>query len=397
VELLVVIAIIGILVALLLPAIQAAREAARRTQCYNNLKNVALSLQEYHDSFKVFPMGVMRRNNSTNAAMLGPSWWFGQMPYNEQRNIYDKIMQLTRSGVTFGTGNMNANNVNTNVAPAGSNPLNTLVPDFMRCPSSPLPVMETQQGFIAMPSYTGIAGGTDIPTTANTTIYPNTGSNDRPPTTTRQYICRYLANGQNGEIVSNSGMLPPCEHMGINNCSDGTSNTMIVSEQSDWLRPADRQDSSQFHGDPGWSMDPAGNSNASGGWLSGTTAYMDLREAYRIVPTRERGTGTGQSGTAISVNWTYPLFNITTVRWKPGEKTCLSPAGVTGANNPAILPGCREDRFTGGHNNPLQSPHTGTVLAAMVDGSVQSVSNTLDLGILLRMAIRDDGQPYKLD
>ncbi|MBW3595811.1 MAG: DUF1559 domain-containing protein [Planctomycetes bacterium] len=84
VELLVVIAIIGVLVGLLLPAVQMARESARRTQCSNNQKQLALALQNYHDTEKSFPWGA--------AAGWGYSWHAYVLPFMEQQNLYDTLV-----------------------------------------------------------------------------------------------------------------------------------------------------------------------------------------------------------------------------------------------------------------------------------------------------------------
>jgi prepilin-type N-terminal cleavage/methylation domain-containing protein len=99
VELLVVIAIIGILVALLLPAVQAARESARRLQCSNNLKQLALALHNYHDEFRVFPINYSQsaqgaggsNGNSGDNASRQCSWMALILPYSEQSSLYDSI------------------------------------------------------------------------------------------------------------------------------------------------------------------------------------------------------------------------------------------------------------------------------------------------------------------
>src|SRR5215471_17464299 len=77
VELLVVIAIIGILVALLLPAIQSAREAARRSQCANNTKNLALAALNYHEAMKHFPIDEDYRNDPPDIIDLNTGKWMG--------------------------------------------------------------------------------------------------------------------------------------------------------------------------------------------------------------------------------------------------------------------------------------------------------------------------------
>lgn len=89
VELLVVIAIIGILIALLLPAVQAAREAARRSQCTNNLKQIGLAAQNYHDTFKAFPPGGLATGECCTTPHL-TNWAICLLPFMEQQPLYDK-------------------------------------------------------------------------------------------------------------------------------------------------------------------------------------------------------------------------------------------------------------------------------------------------------------------
>ena len=166
VELLVVIAIIGLLVALLLPAVQAARESARRTQCTNNLKQVGLALQTFHDSKGRFPIG------RESSFQLGVAWSFRLLPFMEMNNVHDSLVP---DEPVFSTLNANAMRTPADVYFCPSRRQPAADRDF---DNNDQPVSEDKRGVAAGGDYAGNAGlhyryGTppDLPMSKD----PNTG------------------------------------------------------------------------------------------------------------------------------------------------------------------------------------------------------------------------------
>ncbi len=91
IELLVVISIIAVLMALLLPAVQRAREAARRTQCKNQLKQIGIALHAYHESHRTFPPGFIQSDPANAGAHVGYAWGIFLLPSMDWQGLYDRL------------------------------------------------------------------------------------------------------------------------------------------------------------------------------------------------------------------------------------------------------------------------------------------------------------------
>ncbi len=233
VELLVVIAIIGVLIALLLPAVQQAREAARRMQCTNNLKQIGLALHNHHDTYGAFPAGAANAEAQNNG--YGPSFFIYLLPFLEQNSLYDQTDRAS-------SGWNNATNRTL---------YQDLVLDFVICPSNPaselFPAGTAGNRAATSAQYVGLTGAVE----------------DSNFTENRNRQCCNCCGGSNSNgIIASGGVLVPNEELGMAAVVDGTSNTGIVSEWANFVEDSSgtkyRVDSRHYIGmgtDRGWTVD----------------------------------------------------------------------------------------------------------------------------------------------
>ena len=216
IELLVVIAIIAVLIALLLPAVQSAREAARRAQCTNNLKQMGLAAQNYHDTNGVFPGG-----SYSSTGFNPPTWSTG---YYENFSCFVRMLPYFEQSAMYNAANFNLHSGDPANLTIGGVRVASLV-----CPS------DTRNETMALPSSRSSSGVS--PGWSFSIIYP------LPPGNWSQAFTSYAGNagtftfGYTKVMSTNvlnqyNGVIYNDSAVGINQITDGTSNTMLFGEHS---------------------------------------------------------------------------------------------------------------------------------------------------------------------
>ena len=214
VELLVVIAIIGILIGMLLPAVQSVRAAARRTSCLNNLRQSGLTLFNYESAFKRYPTGS---DLTRDGFGWGTSWLGYSLQFAENNAVYDKL--IFDGWAAFHPGPFH------HASPHNDDILSDWIPPYMVCPSSNLPKNNLIYGGApgegpwgpvrALGNYVGIAGA----------YYDGLEDTSREVV----YVPDFLGwSSSNGVLFANS-------KIGFQDMTDGSSNIIALGEQSDFI------------------------------------------------------------------------------------------------------------------------------------------------------------------
>jgi prepilin-type N-terminal cleavage/methylation domain-containing protein/prepilin-type processing-associated H-X9-DG protein len=374
VELLVVIAIIGILVALLLPAIQAAREAARRSQCTNNMKQLAVACANFESTLKYMPPGGPTCVDTTDngspmlswrvygnqhgAGCYGPNWALQLFSYIEEGSLAD----LSDRALNDPVEQVRANPPDTwDMQGKGTRlwrPLHDSISATMLCPSSGtlgslVPYNDdddgtqgTGLGHISKANYVACFGGNTM-----MNAVPAESTNPRNPEPRYAGIfgmVRISKNPVGGRLGRGTR---------VGQVADGMSKTVLLSEVLTWNESNDK-------GTPTDESVPQGNDDWRGAWMIpsvGASAFTG-----KFPPNCKGSASDFNNGPAVECRDLIPACG-----------TGLDPQKSPTHPDSQVMP-CREDMDTGNTWASARSAHRDGVNAAMGDGSVRFVSDDVD-------------------
>ncbi len=359
IELLVVIAIIAILIALLLPAVQQAREAARRSQCKNNLKQIGLSLMNYHDVHKTLPPGVTV--SAGTGISNGLAWTYHILPFFDQAPLFKKYN--SKIAYTNATGTPNNAGLSSTILTAA------------RCPSDAGPDQDSSGGVADM----GVANyvgnyGVGMP---SATAHP-------------------------GDV---QGIMGVNTRVRIRDVKDGMSNVVLAAERRN----------PKICNTVGWTVTAGaivdgGADDAVSGVLGPCTFWAGMQApaaTYAVNPLPQGPAAAGTTG-LYQVLGTTRSGDVTLN--EPGEQNQLTgnltgntlvtsvttwSAGAAGTikinktvGNDQTMSGDYQDATTVG----FSSWHTGGIQAVLGDGTVRFLSENIDSTIYENLSRRSDGK-----
>jgi prepilin-type N-terminal cleavage/methylation domain-containing protein/prepilin-type processing-associated H-X9-DG protein len=339
VELLVVVAIIGTLVGLLLPAVQSAREAARRSTCSNNMKQQALAIHNFASANQERVPAA-----SYQVSAHGSTIWIRLLPYVEYVDVYSKLSP----GGNFWLWASGYNQTSAHAAA-----LDGLKVPAYSCPSSPFDntlYTETRQG--GTPSSYSTQKGSYAPICGAINGSPRDNTAPAGPA---------AGSGVFGLVDLDASKRNIGRRM--KDMTDGLSKTLMVGEQSDF------------------SVNKVDEIRANAGF------YLWMGKNFNAVAT---GDGNFVKDTVLGATYTDGrCFGMTTVGFAINMKSLITPSSGN--------PGTKFTQNVCACNTPIQSAHPGGATVSFADGSVVFLSESLDLPTLFNLANGNDGNTTSAD